>query len=136
MRMDVYEKMPSGMDKYLSNNGWHFTKKMCEFAVSRMYKKNSNGKREKIEPYTKERTDQMLKTYGVELKNDCGYDACFAANMAKSDYLGSSVPDEHHVALFVKDYLDDPDGYEGLPFTRYFADTIGSGTPIMWEDML
>ena len=38
--------------------------------------------------------------------------------------------------LFVKDYIDDPDGYEGLPFTRFYADCIGSGTPIMWSDML
>ena len=34
------------------------------------------------------------------------------------------------------DYLDDPDGYRGLPFTRFYADCIGSGTPVMWEEML
>ena len=27
-------------------------------------------------------------------------------------------------------------GYGGLPFTRYYADTIGSGTPILWEEMM
>lgn len=56
--------------------------------------------------------------------------------MCKSDYLGSSVQDEQHVALFVKDYLDDPDGYKGLPFTRYYADTEALGLPIIWEDMM
>ena len=135
MRMDVYEKLPPGMDKYLSHYQWHFSKKMCEFAVSRMYK-TKDGKKQKIEPYTKEQTDQLLKTYGIELKNDYAYDACFAANMCKSDYLGSSVQDEQHVALFVEDYLDDPDGYKGLPFTRYYADTEALGLPIIWEDMM
>ena len=32
--------------------------------------------------------------------------------------------------------IDDEDGYDGLPFTRYYADTIGSGTPILWEEMM
>lgn len=50
--------------------------------------------------------------------------------------MGSSIKDEQHLALFVKDYVSDPDAYEGLPFTRYYADTIGSGTPITWEEML
>ena len=58
------------------------------------------------------------------------------SNMGKADYLKSSIPDDTHLALFVKDYIDDPDGYDGLPFTRFYADCIGSGTPIMWENML
>lgn len=56
--------------------------------------------------------------------------------MCRADYLGSSITDEGHVAMFIKDYVDDPDGYDGLPFTRFYADCIGSGKPIMWEDML
>ena len=44
--------------------------------------------------------------------------------------LGSSVPDEQRLALFVKDYVDDPDGYEELPFTRFYSDCIGKGIPI------
>ena len=31
---------------------------------------------------------------------------------------------------YIKDYVDDKDGYDGLPFTRFYADCIGSGTPI------
>ena len=56
--------------------------------------------------------------------------------MCKADYLGSSVPDEQHLALFVKDYVDDPDGYPELPFTRFYGDCIGTGTPIPWEDVI
>ena len=32
--------------------------------------------------------------------------------------------------------ITDGDAYEGMPFTRFYADCIGSGTPIIWEDML
>ena len=29
-RLDIRDKYPSGMEEYLSHNGWHFNKKMCE----------------------------------------------------------------------------------------------------------
>lgn len=35
-----------------------------------------------------------------------------------------------------RDFIDDEDAYPGLPFTRYFADLIGSGTNVPWEDVL
>lgn len=136
MRLDAYEKLPSGMREYLENYGWHFSKKMCEFAVSNMKKKDASGKLTPITPYTKEQVDSMLQQHGVQIEEKNGYDYVFAANMGKSDYMGSSIKDEQHLALFVKDYVSDPDAYEGLPFTRYYADTIGSGTPITWEEML
>ena len=56
--------------------------------------------------------------------------------MAKADYFKSSIADEQHLALFVKDYIDDVDGYSGIALTRYMADCIGGGTPIEWEDVL
>jgi hypothetical protein len=52
-RLDSRSAFPEGMENYLSFNGWHFSKKMCQWAVSKMYKE-SNGKKEKITPITKE----------------------------------------------------------------------------------
>jgi hypothetical protein len=40
------------------------------------------------------------------------------------------------LAKYVKDVVEDPDGYDGLPFTRFYADCIGSGTSIPWDDLL
>lgn len=96
-----------------------------------MYKINALKKREFVTPYTKEAVDVLLKTNGIKLDNDYGYDAVYVANMAKADFYGSSISDDAHLAKFIKDYLDDPDGYEGVVFTRFYADCIGSGTPIM-----
>lgn len=131
-RLDTHERLPEGFLAYLENYGWHFSPKMCEFAVSRM--RDRNGK--KFDPYTKEKVESLLKQYGIELKNDKGYDCVYVCNMAISDYLGSSIPNTQYLALFIRDYIDDEDAYAGLPFTRYYADTIGSGTPIMWDEML
>lgn len=136
MRLDAREVFPSGMEEYLSQYGWHFSKKMCEWAVSRMYKRNSLDKKIPIQSWNKDSVDKLLNKYGVTIENKIGYDYVFAANMCIADYYGSSIIDEQHVALFIKDYIDDPDGYEELPFTRFYADCIGSGVPINWEDML
>jgi hypothetical protein len=135
MRLDYREKFPSGMEEYLSLYGWHFSKKMCEWAASKMYKKVM-GRNEYIDPMTKERLDALLKQYGITLEKNNGYDAVYIANMCKADFLGSSIRDEGALILYVKDVIDDPDGYEGLPFTRFYADCIGSGTVISWEDMI
>jgi len=135
MRLDYREKFPSGMEEYLSLYGWHFSKKMCEWATSKMYKKVM-GRNEYIDPMTKERLDALLKQYGITLEKNNGYDAVYIANMCKADFLGSSIRDEGALILYVKDVIDDPDGYEGLPFTRFYADCIGSGTVISWEDMI
>ena len=101
-----------------------------------MFKKDASGRKVKVDTMDKEAVDEMLNRNGVALENKFGYDYVFAANMCKADYFSSSITDERHLALFVKDYVDDPDGYPELPFTRFFADTIGQGIPIIWEDML
>ena len=130
-RLDSRDKYPSGMEDFLAFNGWHFNKKMCDWAVSKMYKINVAKRKEYISPYTKEAVDNLLKANNIKLDKDVGYDAVYVANMAKADFYGSSISDDMHLAKFIKDYLDDPDGYDGFVFTRFYADCIGSGTPIM-----
>lgn len=134
MRLDYRDNFPSGMEDYLSAYGWHFSKKMCEWACSRMYKRDENGEKKYIIPITKDRLEELLKTNGVDIP--FSYDALYVANMCKADFLGSSIKSALELPKYVKDVIDDPDAYEGMVFTRFFADCIGSGTPIDWEDML
>lgn len=123
------------MEEYLSYYGWHFSKKMCNWAVSKMYK-IVNGTKQYIKEIDKEKFEQMLADYGVELDCTFEYDCLYVANMAKADFMGSSIQDERSLLLYVKDYTEDTDGYEGLPFTRFYADCIGSGVAIPWEDVI
>lgn len=136
MRLDMYDDFPSGMKEYLKSYGWHFSKAMCEFAVSNMEKEDGNGKKTKIQPLSKDQVDALLKQYNIELKKKEGYDYVYAANMCKADFLSSSVPNDQYLAKFVKDYVDDPDAPEGKTFCRFYADCIASGMPIIWEDMM
>ena len=106
-RLDTYSKMPSGMKEYLEAYGWHFSKKMCEWATGKMKCKDETGKAKKLEPMKKDEVEELLKKHNVKLENDKGYDAVYVANMAKNDFYKSAIADEQHLALFVKDYIDD-----------------------------
>lgn len=70
-RLDTYDRIPPAMADYLSQYGWHFSKKMCLWAVSRMKMENkSTGKEEKLEPISKEQVEELLKKYSINLEKD------------------------------------------------------------------
>lgn len=52
------------------------------------------------------------------------------------DFNGSSIQNEQQLCLYIKDVIEDEDSYEGMIFTRFYADCIGKGTPIYWEDFI
>lgn len=126
-----YDMKPSAMINYLRYNGPHFSEKLCDFAVSQMMR---DGK--PIKPFTKEEVENMLKTNGITLKNNALYDHVFVANMGKADYLGKSIANEKNLAMYVKDVIDDEDGYDGVPFNRWYADMSRKGKPIDWNEFL
>ena len=101
-----------------------------------MYKEDEEGREEEIKPYTKEQVERMLDGYGIKLKRSKLYDACYVAAMCKADYLGKSVPDEKHQAMFIRDMIDDPDAESGFIFNRFYADQIFMDCPIDWDEML
>ena len=134
-RTGSYDEIPDGMKHYINNYGCHFNKKLCDEAISRMYKE-TNGKKEKIQAYTKEQLDNLLKSNNITVERDKLYDAVYVAAMCKADYFGKSVPDERHLLMFVKDMIDDPDAEEGFIFNRFYADCMFMNNPIDWEDMI
>jgi hypothetical protein len=137
MPLDIYDDIPKAMRNYLSHYGWHFSKNACDFAVKMMKKENPATKKlEKIEPYTKDQVDEMLKKYGITLEDTGGYDYIFAANMCKADYLRSSVPDEQHLALYIKDVISDPDAGDGVTMRRWYATMVANGEIVEWEEMM
>lgn len=135
--LDFYGDMPEDMRRYLRYNGFHFNKKLCEMAVSQMRKKNpATGRPEPIEPIKKEEVDEMLKRYGITLENAAGYDHVYVANMIKADFYGTSISDETHHAIMVKDFIDDEDQADGYLMHRWYADQIRSGMPVEWSEAL
>ena len=126
--LNIYDDRPSSMKLYLKYYGQHFNKKLCQFAVSKM----NHGKT----PIPKEKVDEKLKAYNIELDNNELYDYVYVYNMGNNDFMGSSIIDEKHLALYVKDVIDDEDGYDGIVFNRWYADTVIQGIPIEWDEMI
>lgn len=131
-RLDNYEDMSRDMRAYLKTYGWHFNKALCDDAVSRMTGRDGKP----LQAVGKEQVDEIMKQHNIKLKNNVGYDAVYVFNMAMADYYGSSLTDKQHVAMFVHDYLDDPDGAPTRALDEYVGRCIGAGTPVMWEDVL
>ena len=131
--MDYYDILPAGMDAYLSSHGHHFSKPMLDWAVSMM--RDRNGK--KMQAIEKTQFDAIMKAYGLELnRNEGYYDGPYVFTMAKSDYFGSSISDEMHLARYVKDYIDDIDGNETRAFDEFYINCLAKGVDIPWGDLI
>lgn len=136
--LDMYEIdfMPKEMKAYLRNYGYSFSKKACEYAVSLMRKENpSTKKEEKIEPWSKEQVEEILKKYNVVLENNVGYNATYIANMLQADMYKSSITDEQHLALGIKNIIDDIDASPRLVFKKWITAMDDAGHPIEWSEL-
>ena len=131
-----FDIKPEAMVNYLRYNGPHFNKKLLQFATSKMTKKGINGKETAMVPYTIEQVDNIIRINNINLEYNQLYDYVFVANMCKADYLGSSITDEMHLAKYIKDVIDDVDGYDGIVFNRWYADMCRKGIVINWEEMI
>ena len=133
--LDSYDEIPDGMRRYLSHYGWHFNKKLYEYAAEQMWSEK-NGKKDPVKAYTKEEIDELMMQNGIELDNDILHDAAYVATMCKADFLGRSITDEAHLAQYVKDYIDDPDAPDGTPMARWYATMVRAGIPVDWYEVL
>lgn len=132
-RIDYYDILPAGMDAYLSNHGHHFSKPMLEWAVGMMRDRKGN----KVSIPDKNQLDSMFSDFGVTLKRTEGfYDPLYVWCMAMADYMGSSITDEQHLVLYIRDYIDDPDGNVTRAFDEFMINCTAKGVDVPWEDMI
>lgn len=74
---------------------------------------------------------------GLSSDNECGWsDADFEAAMIKADYWGSSITSDTQLVKMLCDMMTDKDGYDGQAFTRFYADCMAKGVPLIWEDLI
>lgn len=118
-----YDIKPEGFINYLRYYGQHFNKKLCDFACKQMDKKE----------YSKESLDSLIQSYNIEIPNVKLHDAVYVANWCVNNLYGSSIADEKHLILFIKDMFDKQ---SDLIFNRWYADMAKQGIPIEWDDMI
>lgn len=121
------------MSAYEAKNGRHFNERLLNYATAKMRSKDKDtGKERSIVPYSKTDVDDMLTRHSVKLDHKCGLDYVYVANMAKADFWRSSIEDERHLALYVKDVVDDCDADESSVFDRWLA---SAGDDVPWEEL-
>lgn len=130
---DYYDISPAGYDAYRSHHGHHFSKPMLEWAVSMMEDRYGD----KVKVIEKQDFEDRMKVYNQIISRKVGYyDGQYVWCMGTADYLGDSVPDEHHLAKFVKNYLDDRDGNPTKAFDEFVTNCYRKGIDIPWKDMI
>lgn len=122
----------SALEEYIDAYGYHFSKKLYEWAVSMMKDRNGN----KVTPKTKEEVNEFLRMNGVTLKNNSGHDAAYVHAMLFADCYGSSLPDDKHLAMGIKDFLDDIDGTESKALDHFVSDCKAKDIRIYWDEMI
>lgn len=125
-------KATKSYKRYQRLFGPHFTKDLCDFAVSMMEDKNGP-----ITPFTKKDIEEKLQSVGIKLEYNKLYDFVYVANMCKADFLGNAVPnDNQHLCQYIKSVIDDPDGYDGQVFNRWLSDIQGMHIPVDWSEFV
>lgn len=122
---------------YLGTYGMHFNKKACDFAISIMMRMNhTDGRLCHAEPMSRIAIEKLLYNYEIVLDNSVLYDHVYAANKIKALAWQSSIPDEKHLALAIKDVVDDIDQNDGFIFNRWLSDMQNSGVNIDWKNII
>lgn len=137
--LDLFDlsEYPRDFKRYLKNYGFHFTKKCVDYAVKELKKENPATKRlEPIDPWDKDKVDDLLKRFNIVLEDNELHDYVWVCNMLRSDMFKSSIPDEQHLAMGVKDMVDDKDQRDGFIFNRWVNDRMFNGSPIDWAELL
>lgn len=122
----------TAFEDYTEQYGYHFNKKLYEWAVSMMEDRMGN----RVTPMSKEQVNEFLRVQGVTIKNDKGWDVPYVYHMRKSDSFGGSLTTDKQLALAVAEYQDDRDGNENQAFDCFVINSRAKGVYIYWEDFL
>jgi len=111
----------------------HFSKKLADWAISMMEKKDeSTGKMKAITPIPLEEVEEMMKQQGIKIPEECIYDVLYLANMIKADYE-ESLPTKEVKAKYIDETINDPDGCPEAVLACFCAKMDLKNMPIHWE---
>ena len=74
----------------------------------------------------------LMHTFGCTIYLRRGY---HSARSQIRQFLRPQEADEQK-CRYMADVFSDKDGYDGMVFTRWYADMVAKGEPIIWEDLM
>lgn len=119
------------MEEYLEEYGRTFNKRLFEFAVTLLLKRNGKP----LDAIDKETVTQFIKTEGTAIKMDGSHDVPYVFNLMLSEQ-GTGTQDMGKAAADTKEYIDNQYGWRTRAFDEFVVKTMALGVPIYWDEML
>lgn len=122
--------------RYVERNGYSMTDSLAMYASEKLVNADGTAHRWSVEQVRDafnrmgfvlpggEHEDEKISSWG---------DATYLANMYYSDFYPFVVGDENLCIVMAHKTLNDKDGYVGMSFLRWVADSIGRGMVIDWN---
>lgn len=118
---------------YNSKYHGHFNKRLADWAISNMMKKNATT--DELEPIKKkslEEYDEFLQTNRLKLPEESYYDGYYLLHMCFADY-SKSLEDDKHRAAYIEETICDPDSEPTAVLACFIAKMEEMDMPIYWE---
>lgn len=132
-KMEIRYIISESEAQYQEKHKGHFSKKLADWAISLMEKKDeTTGKMKAITPVPLEEVEGMMKQQGFNIPEECVYDALYLANMLKADYE-KSLPTKEVKAKYIDETINDPDGCPEAVLACFCAKMDLKNMPIHWE---
>lgn len=119
------------MEEYLEEYGHTFNKRLFEFAVALLLKRNGKP----VDAFDKEAVAQFLKTAETNVRMDDSHDVPYVFNLMLSEQ-STGAQDVAKAAADTKEYIDNQYGWKTRPFDEFYIKTVALGVPIYWDEML
>lgn len=127
--------MPEGLRAYMDAYQGQFSRKLAEWAISKMQTKRSNGEMTNVKIMPVDAVMDALRSAGVHVSEECVYTAWYLWHMAIADYPRTCDEDNRR-SWFVDETLNDPDGKPSNVLACFRAKMDNAGCAIMWERMI
>jgi hypothetical protein len=118
---------------YMQSYQGHFSRKLAAWAISNMEVEDTATKA--MKPVAKRSVDdvmEILRNNGVEIPDECTFDAWYLFQMTIADYQ-KSLPNDKQRALYVEETICDPDGDPTNVLACFAAKMCNAGIPIHWQ---
>ena len=116
---------------YIAHHGNHFTDKLADWATKQM--ENGDGSSHN---WTSTQVAKALEPHRAKMPAFItDGDLAFAANMCYADFFPSIAKTEEDCLKYAMKTAMDPDGYDGMIFSRWLSDVIGKEIEVKWGEV-
>lgn len=119
---------------YVAKHGYHFTPELADH-ITKHHLTNADGT---THNWTTEQVKSAIEAAGMKDNplNMTWGDAAYLANWFYSDEFPDPLTTEAAVLKRTHHAIIDPDGYEGMTFSRFLSDVVGHQLEIDWASFI